>query len=286
MDATRFHFQTLDKGIWLKELSNIRNGYSSSNYKNDIAFEFSEELSEKDIEPIHLVTLACLIQFFHDKGHKVWLRNSNKSVKDMLFNQLRFQEYWIGGKHHIDAKDESLFNLWRIVESEKDLYAKNVELYFKNTFFKGKDLSAISICMIEAFYNVFDHAQANGNAFSLIKYDEKSEKLNVAICDFGIGIAQSVRDFDPSISSDQEALLKSIEVDFTVRSKSHNAGKGLDNILNCSDVIRIISNGAFLLKNDNTKVFDLGYNFEGTLIYFDIDLSNAEDEEILDEFEF
>lgn len=95
----------------------------------------------------------------------------------------------------MDAMDGNIFNLWRIVESQKDLYAKNVELYFQNNFFRGKDLSAVSLSMVEAFYNVFDHAMAGGNAFSFIKYEKDKGKLLVAICDFGIGIAKSVRDF-------------------------------------------------------------------------------------------
>lgn len=286
LNPTKIFFDSLDKGIWFENISKIQQNYSFSKYGSDVAFEFSTDLLSDDFKPEHLVTLACLIQFFYDKGHSVWLSNNNGSVKEMLFTQLRFQEYWSGGKHHVEATSYNIFNLWRIIETEKDLYAKDVEKYFQNTFFKGKDLSIVSLSMIEAFYNVFDHAEADGNAFSLIKYDEESGMLNVAICDFGIGIAKSVRDFDYSISSDTDALLKSIEIDFTVKSKSHNRGKGLDNILSCSDVIRIISNEAFLIKNSTIKTYKLNFNFGGTLIYFDLDLSKVEDEEILDEFNF
>ena len=184
------------------------------------------------------------------------------------------------------AELRNIFNLWRIIETEKDLYAKNVERYFKNNFFKGKDLSVISLSMIEAYYNVFDHAEANGNAFSLIKYDKDSELLHVAVCDFGKGIAKSVRDFTPDITNDKDALLKSIEADFTVGSKSHNKGKGLDNILSCSSVVRIFCNNALLLKSDaGIRIFDVDFHFFGTLIYLKIDLSLTEDEEILEEFD-
>lgn len=171
----------------------------------------------------------------------------------------RVLEWW---KNHVDSVSDNIFNLWRIIETEKDLYAKNVERYFKNNFFKGKDLSVISLSMIEAYYNVFDHAEANGNAFSLIKYDKDSELLHVAVCDFGKGIAKSVRDFTPDITNDKDALLKSIEADFTVGSKSHNKGKGLDNILSCSSVVRIFCNNALLLKSDaGIRIFDVDFHF-------------------------
>ena len=78
--------------------------------------------------------------------------------------------------------------------------------------------------------------------------------------------------------------MKSIEIDFTVRSKLHNRGQGLYNILSCSDVIRIISNNALLLKNDKIRAMETDFHFGGTLIYLEIDLSKTEDAEILEEF--
>jgi hypothetical protein len=34
------------------------------------------------------------------------------------------------------------------------------------------------------------------------------------------------------------------------------------------------------------KVYDINFYFPGTLIYFEVDLSQMEDEEVLDSFEF
>lgn len=283
---TTIKFESLKKELWLRKISMAKANYNNNSYKKYIQLVFSSVLKSEDFEPIHFVTLACLIQFFNENKHLVVIVSGNDSIRNMLFTDLRIQEYWNAGKNHVDSISDNIFNLWRIVESEKDLYAKNVERYFKNNFFKGKDLSIISLSMIEAYYNVFDHADANGNAFSLIKYDENTEMLHVAICDFGKGIAKSVRDFTPSITNDKDALLKSIEVDFTVGSKSHNKGKGLDNILSCSSVVRIFCNNALLLKNDTgIKMFDVDFHFWGTLIYLDINLSLTEDEEILEEFD-
>ena len=80
----------------------------------------------------------------------------------------------------MDSESDNIFNLWRIVENQKDAYAIEVEQYFKKNFFRGKDLSIISLSIVEAFYNVFDHADANGNAFSFIKYEGQDEVLRVA----------------------------------------------------------------------------------------------------------
>lgn len=282
---TTVDFESLNKGGWLRTIASVRNNYETGEYKKYIILNFNSSFKSEDFEPIHLVTLACLIQFLDQKGHLVLIASSSDDVRNMLFADLRIQEYWSGGQNHVDSTSSNIFNLWRIIEAEKDLYAKNVEQYFKNNFFKGKDLSVISLSMVEAYYNVFDHADAGGNAFSLIKYDTNNEVLHVAICDFGKGISKSVRDFRPEISNDKDALLKSIEVDFTVGSKEHNKGKGLDNILSCSSVVRIFCNNALLLRNENgIKMYDVDFHFGGTLIYFQIPLLFVEDEEILDEF--
>ena len=251
---TIIKFESLDKELWLRRISSVRARYGVNVYHKYIVLEFNSNLKSEDFEPIHFVTLACLIQFFDQNNHKVLIASGNDSIRNMLFLDLRIQEYWSGGKNHVDSVSDNIFNLWRIIES---------------------------------YYNVFDHADANGNAFSLIKYDDDDERLHVAICDFGKGIAKSVRDFTPDITNDRDALLKSIETDFTVGSKSHNKGKGLDNILSCSSVVRIFCNNALLLKTDagGVSTFDVNFHFGGTLIYLEIDLSLTEDEEILEEFD-
>lgn len=284
---TTIRFESLNKTSWLRKISQTRAFYDFSEYKKHIVLNFDSSLNADNLEPVHFVTLACLIQFFFNNEHRVYLNSSNDRIRNILLSDLRYKEYWSGGKNHVDSTDDNIFNLWRIVESEKDLYARNVELYFKKNFFSGKDLSVISLSIVEVYYNVFDHADANENAFSFVKYDEKNEMLHVAVCDFGKGIANSVRSFKPEITNDKDALLKSIELDFTVGSKIHNRGKGLDNILSCSSTVRIFCNNALLLKKKDSeiKMVDVDFYFGGTLIYLEIDLSIIEDEEILDSFD-
>lgn len=280
-------FNSLQRGKWIEQIANIRNNYAKLIKDKYVSLRFNENLNAADFQPIHFVTLACLIQFLYQKKRQVLIASGNDEIRNMLFTDLQLQQYWSGGQDHVDSASDNIFNLWRIVENAKDLYSKTVEAYFKTNYFTGKDLSAISLSMVEAYYNVFDHADAEGNAFSLIKYDTDTEVLHVAICDFGKGIAKSVRNFNPTISTDTDALLKSIEVDFTVGSKVHNRGKGLDNILSCADEVRIFCNNALLLKNSQgVKTYKTDFCLSGTLVYFEIPLANLDDEEILDEFTF
>ena len=167
------------------------------------------------------------------------------------------------------------------------MYAKEVEQYFKNNYFQNKDLSSISLSLTEAFYNVFDHAFANNNAFSLIMYDEEKQVLHAAISDFGVGIANSVRSYLSFIDNDKSALLKAVENNFTVNSTGRNKGKGLDNILSCADISRICSGKALLVDiNGERKCYDVSFFFPGTLLYFEVNLAQMDEEEFIDLFDF
>jgi len=287
-DSAIITFQSTERSIWIKQISESYELIKEK--KNEITYvdlDFEQSLDITSLKPFHLVTTACLIQHFFQIGLKVRIIRNNEKVFDYIYNELDFPKYWGGGLNHVEAKTyRNIFNLWRIVESEKDLYAKNVEEYFRQNYFKNKDLSVISLSLIEAYYNVFDHASANGNAFSLIQYDEASSKLFVAISDFGIGITRSVRDFDSSIKNDKDAILKAIENNFTVKSTLRNRGFGLGNILTPAEEARIFSQNGLIYKDTNGEInsFETDLTFPGTLIYFEINLSNLEDEEYLDEF--
>ncbi|MCR5077937.1 MAG: ATP-binding protein [Prevotella sp.] len=238
---------------------------------------------------MHLVTFANLIQLLFDRGYKVYFhQGSNQRVFNYIYNELKFSEYWSKGKNHVDVKiSDNIFNLWRIVDPEKDFYAKNVENYLKRNYFEGKDLSTISTIMLEAFYNVFDHANANNNAFSLIQYDAKKKILYAAISDFGVGIVQSVRILDNTLHNDREALEQAIRDNFTVHSTDRNRGFGLSNILNGSDCARIFSGNGLVVKvGEQLRTFEARFAFPGTLIYFEVNLANSEDEEIINEFDW
>lgn len=284
-------FQNVDRNYWLKIITDVHDEFQK--YIGDLSdqkvmIDFDILIKPEDIRPFHLVTLACLIHFLNNLGLKVHLSRQNKAMFSYIYDDLGFSEYWKGGKDHVDAPGyDSIFNLWRITEEGKDLYAKRVEDYLKQNYFKEKDLSAINVGLVEAYYNVFDHAYADGNAFSLIQFDKKTSILYVAISDFGIGIAKSVRDYDKTITTDKDAILKALEDNFTIKSTTRNKGMGLSNILAPAKEARIFSHTGLVYKqNQVTKGFDCDMSYPGTLLYYEIDLSQMEDEEIINEFDF
>lgn len=278
-------FESTDRESWLRQIADSY--HILQDYKEGhVSLRFTPSIAVRTLKPFHLVTIASLIHHCYQKGLNVAMQKDNQEVFKYIYEELSFYEYWSGGKNYVEARSsQNVLNLWRIVEREKDLYAKQVEKYFREHYFHNKDLSAVSVCLLEAYYNVFDHAQAKGNAFSLIQYDQTSYKLYVAISDFGIGIAKSVRDFDQSISTDKDAILKALEDKFTIRSTKRNRGFGLSNILSPTEEARIFSHrGLVYKKGSDIKGFETDFSYPGTLIYFEINLSNLDDEEFIEEF--
>lgn len=287
MTQVDLEFNSTDKHLWLSKIMEYKNYIFQRKDIEDIKFNFPN-IEVRNLNPLHIVSLACLIEHIDRKNIKISLDNT--SVGKYLFNSLKFREYWAGGKDYSSADDENTLNLWRLKETQKDLYGKSVADYLKKKFNSKKDLSAVELSITEAFYNVCDHAYAKNNAFSFIQFDAKTQILQIAVCDFGIGIGCSVKKILHNIS-DQEALKKAIEPKFTVKSKNYNAGMGLDSIRNSSTEdqnLTIVSNGAFLVaKGDSVKTRDLGFNFEGTLVYYKINLNHYEDADTdLDSLDF
>ncbi|MDE6270547.1 MAG: ATP-binding protein [Muribaculaceae bacterium] len=284
---TKISIDTFEHDAWLRFVSDIHRRYDRQQPAENISFDFAPCLSKDAMAPWHVVTYACLIHFLIHKGHIVRQSRTNEEIFDYIFNVLNFAAYWKGGKNHVEAGSSNrIFNLWRIVEQEKDLYAKQVEEYFKRYYFEDKDLSAVSISLVEAFYNVFDHAEAGGNAFSIIFYNEESQTLSYAVADFGIGIPTSVKRFNRACGDDIEALEWAVKDCSTVRSTSRNKGFGMSNILSAAERATIISNNGLLVKQGDIFAGypTDGYAFPGTMIYLDINMSDLEDEEVLDVF--
>ena len=269
---------------WLRRIMEIRD----TDYQiGDLVSLSFGDLSVSKILPEHIVSLACLVESLTRKKVQVSIFLQEECGK-YFSSTLKLSEYWKGGQDYAQAEQETILNLWHIKADKTEEHARRTTEYLKNRFFKNKDLSAVTLSLLEAYYNINDHSRFNGNAFSMLSFDEDTEVLSVAVCDFGIGIAGSVRNFDPSIDDDKTALRKATEANFTVQSTAHNAGMGLYNIKSvCTedDIMWIISNEAALgITSKSERAIDLDFNFQGCLLTYSVSLSHFEDEEPLDDF--
>lgn len=281
-----FTFHTLIKTEWLKDISICRKRFLSE-APDEVCFFFPDTADVSRLYPMHIVSLACLIELMYGKNVNVSI--SRNKIGEYLFSNLRFWEYWGGKQNYVQAVDESVFNLWRYIEDQKENPPERISEYLRKNFFKHKDLSAVKLSLDEAFYNISDHARANGNAFSLVKFDQEKGVLSVAICDFGRGICDSVRNAYPEIPNDKEAIMKAMERNFTTKSTKRNMGFGMDSIRGAcseSDSFWIFSNSAkCAFYSGKIIAFDSDFEFPGTIIFYEISLSHFEDEDIIDNFD-
>lgn len=283
-------FPSLNRGEWLRVIS-------EATYATDIdpldkvIVDITCVKSIEELQAVHITTLACLIEDLRNRGRcsSLDLRTETDTIMNFFIDELGIQRYFMQNENFVETETETIFNLWRINDAEKETRSYQIAEYLEKRFFQNKDLSAVQLSIVEAYYNIFDHADANGNAWSYMVFDKAKQKLYVAICDFGTGIANKVREHVPTITSDADAIEKAMEERFTTQSREHNGGRGLGSIrYACTedDVLRILSQtGLLFVKRDAIRKYTSNFLFPGTLIYYELSLEHFEDKEIIDTFE-
>ncbi|HBH09073.1 MAG TPA: hypothetical protein DDX40_06710 [Rikenellaceae bacterium] len=253
---------------------------------NHLVVNISDDIAWEDLRPEHITSLACLIESCARKGCLAQLEMS-KEIKDFLENELGMSRYWNLDEDYVRPGNDDILNLWKIEADGMEMHAKRVSEYFRTTKFQAKDLTPLEGSLTEAYYNVIDHSLCEGIAFSMVEYDRRINKVFISVCDFGRGIAESVRTVLPEITDDVQAIRKALEPRFTIRSTNHNAGLGLGNLRDyCTDPdsLWIISNDAALVTSgDNDRSVRLKKHFKGTLIIYSISLEHLEDNYIEDD---
>lgn len=279
-----FVFNRTGRVEWLQDICMLRS--KKDEYADGLNLVF-ENFPLDAIRPEHIASLACLIEDYSRNDIKVSLRTSSK-VGEVLWSKYRISQYWAGRRNYAETEDDKILNLQRIIDNEKEVYGRRVSDFLKTHYFQNKDMTPVNSSITEALYNIFDHAEADGNAFSMVMYDDTRFELHVAICDFGKGIAKTVKDYLKEDITDGEALMKAMEDHFTIGSYLHNGGLGLGNILaSCTekDYLWIVSNGAILVANaENKKIIEMTPEFKGTLVFYSMSISHFEDEETINDF--
>lgn len=281
-----FVFQTMDREQWLRMIVKSRLEIENMSDIESVNIRLSKEVVLPRFEPYHMVTLSCLIDLVKQRGAKVQLFVDNSNLMDFIWNEVRIKEYWSESTQpHYNKPLCKHSDLWRIDSQYITNYSYSLFGYFKRVFFKGKDLGGLANGWSELLQNVIDHAKASGNAFSFIRYDEQSQKILIAVCDFGIGIPTSLAN---QSSDDQDALRKCLKDGVSSNSNSHNKGLGLsdvESLVTKNEILRIVSGRAMLYKSEGKiKTYPLDFQFRGTLIYLSIDINSFYDEEQLEEF--
>lgn len=287
LEVANIRVVTLSSSDRLSWLSGICDGRDmiEQNGVNRLLVNIDDGITRDKLRPEHITSLACLIESCARKGCLVQMETS-KEIKDYLENELRISRYWNLHESYVKPGNEDILNLWKIDSNGMEMHAKRISEYFRTTRFQAKDLTPLEGSLTEAYYNVIDHSLCEGIAFSMVEYDRSINKVFISVCDFGRGIAESVRTVLPEITDDVQAIMKAMEPRFTIGSTKHNAGLGLGNLRDyCTDPdsLWIISNDAALVTSgDNERYVRLKKHFKGTLIMYSISLEHLEDNYIED----
>ncbi|CAJ0773550.1 hypothetical protein LMG18090_00101 [Ralstonia mannitolilytica] len=145
---------------------------------------------------------------------------------------------------------------------------------------RRSDLAAVEWALNEITDNVLNHSQSQiGGMVQLTVHRQRRRAIEFTVCDGGLGVANTLRNAHPAITSDLDALTEAVKEGVT-RNSTTNQGNGL---FGSFEVCRL-SKGRFKLhanfarlelNNDHVSYRPEKIPFSGTLVDATIDLADA-----------
>lgn len=283
-------FDSADRLGWIRRICGVQSDLSSGEFASgEVSIVIDKNINPEELHPVHLVLLACLVAMLRKhkcKGQIV----ANDAMIDYFCGQLHLDIYFNTGERHVKSESPADLNLWQVSEESSLFYSSHVADYLKTKYFRSKDLSPLRVILDELYANIADHSYAGEMAYSYIHYDERNRTINIAFCDFGIGIPRSLQ--EAGIESDEGYIMKATGRGISAKSNTHNKGFGLDtvvsNIEGSGNKITIISGDELFVSygiGDYARTIKQPSYLNGTLIYFDLPIDGFEDADFIDEFE-
>lgn len=205
------------------------------------------------IEPVGIVVLSNLIQYFLKIGVKVLFRGHTiKSKANIYLDDAGFFQNYL---------NKSIFELPNLrtttiplelvanKDATKFLYFKLMPWIGSQVGLSENSLSAVRTSIEEIFHNIRDHSGV-GIGCVCAQHYPRANQIELAISDFGRGIPELVRTQIPNIS-DTDALRKASEEGFTTKSNVKNRGAGLTNIMR---YITQRNNGTVLISSGKAQI--------------------------------
>ena len=252
----------------------------------------------KFLDTDDLVALACLLDSFFNAGKKIEFINGDDSLLCHLEN-IKFKNYWNSNFNRDKftvTNNATTLCLWHISKTMITDYTTYATQYY-NSIFKDKDLVPLSSNLTEVFNNIFDHSFSSVNGYVITEYFSDKNILSFSVCDFGIGIAESLNKYYTEKGEktliDSEAIKKSLVTGVSTHSTPQNRGFGLGNVLdfteNFNGYLCIYSNNGYLEKRagEDYSLMTTNFNFLGTLVKVEIstlELEKIDTENILNEW--
>jgi len=201
-------------------LSNVLR-QDNSPISDNMIFDFTDL---KFIEPVAVTALSNIIEWLKLNQVRIKINvNVNNSAIRYL-DDSGFFEYFANRKIREFARLRSTTMPLEFINSENSYEWVNNRFAMWLTSILQISKSSIGNILMsigEIFINISDHSEVGIGCFFAQHYPNMHE-VQVSISDFGIGIPRKVRNFDPTIKNDTEALKKAIEYGFSTQSTPQN----------------------------------------------------------------
>lgn len=89
------YFDTYKRESWTRCISEFASNTKVASPGEQIIFHF-DGLKIFELKPLHIASLACLIEHFNRLKYSISLDNTD--VGKYLFHSLKFREYWAGNR--------------------------------------------------------------------------------------------------------------------------------------------------------------------------------------------
>src|SRR5690606_23128008 len=143
------------------------------------------------LEPIHVVSLACLFEEMQHAGKRLTIRfDPGESGWDYL-DKINFFSFWQEGfdrRSFTPSRIKTSIGVWQISHEMTDASGIAAQKYFQNSDLSDSCLDPLKICLAELFNNIFDHSCSEIKGFVCTQFYPSLKQIKFAVCDFGIGI--------------------------------------------------------------------------------------------------
>lgn len=230
------------------------------------------------LQPFHLVSLACLIEEFYQRGAQIEFIKGGFGLNKYLEN-IKFYSYWTEGfdrDRFTHTKIDTALCLWKVNQEMIDSYANQAKEYFERNFFSEKNLESLSIPLKEVFNNIYDHANSPVSGYVLTQYYPNLGEIRTAVCDFGVGVPTKINEMwqksGKARLTDEDALRAAFRRKVSSKSTPRNRGLGLFYLLSNVNYLKgsltLYSNSALLNydASNGTRMYKSNQSFRGTLI--------------------
>jgi len=271
--------KTLGPANWIQFIEENRE-LALNTSPDEVLIDFS---GARFLQPMHVVSLACLIEIYALKGAKIFIRQGTYNINRYLLN-IRLGEYWNEGfdrNAFTPLKIDTTFCLWKVKNSMIDSYATQAQRYFQNSYFEGKDLQSLHISLTEVFNNIFDHSASPVDGYVITQCFPNIGQIVTSICDMGVGIPTKINQIweagGKGRLNDEDALRAAFIRKISSKSQPHNRGFGLANLFEIikrlNGQLMVLSNNAVFqrLSNGITTTYPSNISFNGTLIVITLD---------------